>query len=190
MNTHIPIIDLELIDLNMIKLENLSGINIRVINARILLSYSKDSIRIHSNLLYNLRTFIDELYKKSLSEDEYMKLRSRVNGEINQVTVNFIINQSQARLIPSNSSSNEIVIIKEKKNFYDLLQKFYPHMNTLNPKYYVVGDFILKIFISKNNNFCSFLIVDADISYEFNKNRTQIYKNTSSVEKIIDSIEI
>ena len=77
-----------------------------------------------------------------------------------------------------------------KRNFFDTLQRFYPYINSTNPQYDVVGDFILKVFFSKNNNFCSFLIFDSDISYSYNNKRTQIYNNTTVVNKIIDSIEI
>jgi hypothetical protein len=233
MLSYIPIIDLELINLTKITIKDRkilydsTELNIKISSAKILLSYNKDSIKIQSKILFELRNFIDDLYKKMLSEDEYSKLRSRprkvngviketngeiketngeikeingeinreINGEINRVinndvTINFINNHSSSTLIPSNNSSNQIVKIKTKDEFYKLLQKYYPYMNTNNINYNVVGDFILKIFISPNNNFCSFLIFDSEISYEFNKKRNTIYKNTSNVKKIIDLIEI
>lgn len=210
MFSYIPIIDLELIDSTKITINNRkilydsAELNIKISSAKILLSYNKDSIKIQSNILLELRTFIDNLYKKMLSEDEYLKLRSRPHNVTketdnnitketdnnNKVTINFINNHSSSTLIPSNNSSNQIVKIKTKDEFYKLLQKYYPYMNTNNINYNVVGDFILKIFISSNNNFCSFLIFDSEISYEFNKKRNKIYNNTSTVKKIINLIEI
>lgn len=213
MYSYIPIIELEEIEFEKLSIKDkkilydYTELNIKITNTKIGLSYNKDSIQLWSNLLFKLRSFIDELYKNTLTDEEKSRLRSRplninrideelgdetikTNGEINKVTVNFIDGISSSRLIPSNKSTNQIVKIKQKKNFFDTLQRFYPYMNSVNPQYNVEGDFILKVFFSKNNNFCSFQIFDSDISYSYNKKRMQIYNNTSVTNKIIDSIEI
>jgi hypothetical protein len=67
---------------------------------------------------------------------------------------------------------------------------YYPYINTSSPDFNVVGDFIIKGFISKNNAFCSFTIFDSEISYEYNKKRTGINSNTVTNKKQIDLIEI
>lgn len=214
MYSYIPIIDLDLIDYTKLIIKDKkiiydsSELHIKISSTKIGLSFNKDSIQLYSNLLFKLRTFIDELYKKTLSDEEYAKLRSRpsiqikqmnekintVNGGVNEetlkVTVNFIDKISSSRLIPSNTSQYEIVKIRQKDEFLATLKRFYPYINSTNPQYNVSGDFILKVFFSKNNNFCSFLIFDSDISYSFNKKRNQIYNNTMITNKIIDSIEI
>jgi len=217
MYSYIPIIDLDLIDFTKLIIKDKKilydsiELNIKISATKIGLSYNKDSIQLYSNLLFKLRSFIDELYKNTLTDEENSRLRSRpqnvnrvdgvineVNGEINKeingetkkVIVNFIDGISSSRLIPSNASTNQTVKIRLKNDFFATIQRFYPYINSTNPEYSVKGDFILKVFFSKNNNFCSFLIFDSDISYSFNKKRTNIYNNTMVVNKIIDSIEI
>lgn len=200
MYSYIPIIDLDLIDFEKLSIKDKkilydsNELYIKISGAKIGLSFNKDSIQLYSNLLFRLRTFIDELYKKTLTDEEFIRLRSRpqnkVNGEINKVTINFIDKISSARLIPSNTSKYETIKIQQKDDFFAMIQKFYPFINSTNPQYNVEGDFILKVFFSKNNNFCSFQIFDSDISYSFNKKRNQIYNNTMITNKIIDSIEI
>lgn len=209
MYSYIPIIDLDLINFEKLSIKDRkilydsAELNIKITSTKIGLSFNKDSIQIYSNLLFKLRDFIDELYKKTLSNEEFIRLRSRpqkisrvngeinkVNGEINKVTINFIDGSSSSRLIPSKTSHYETIKIQQKDEFFNIIQRFYPFINSTNPQYDVSGDFILKVFFSKNNNFCSFLIFDSDISYSFNKKRTQIYNNTIITNKIIDSIEI
>jgi len=209
MYSYIPIIDLDLIDFSKLSIKDNKifydsvELSIKISSTKIGLSFNKDSIQIYSNLLFKLRDFIDELYKKTLKNtllnEEFSRLRSRhcinkvdekVDEKINKVTINFIDNFSSSRLIPSNASHYETIKIRQKNEFFDTIHKFYPYINSSNSQYDVVGDFILKVFFSKNNNFCSFLIFDSDISYSFNKKRTQIYNNTMITNKIIDSIEI
>jgi len=202
MYSYIPIIDVDLIDFSKLSINNKkilyesSELYIKLSSIKIILSYNKDSIQLCSNLLFKLRIFIDDLYKKILSDEDFLKLRTRpqTNEETNKVVINFIDGSSSSRLIPSKASKYEIVKIRQKDDFFDTIQRFYPYINTTNPQYDVVGDFILKVFFSKNNNFCSFLIFDSDISYLNNKQRTHIYENTiydkNFVNKIINSIEI
>lgn len=212
MYSYIPIIDLDLIDFSKLSIKDKKilydseELNIKITSTKIGLSFNKDSIQIYSNLLFKLRDFIDELYqntlKKTLTDEEFIRLRSRpqkisringeinVDGEVNKVTINFIDGSSSSRLIPSNSSHYETIKIQQKDEFFNTIQHFYPFINSTNPQYDVAGDFILKVFFSKNNNFCSFLIFDSDISYRYNKKRTQIYNNTIIENKIINSIEI
>jgi hypothetical protein len=189
----------------------ITELNIKINSAKIGLQYNKENIQIYSEQLLQLRNYIDELYKQNCDSDSYSKLRDRikvngetndkvngetndkvngetndkVNGETNRVTVNFITNYSTATLIPLKKSSYETKKIRMKEDFTKTLQLYYPHIN-----FNIVGDFILKIFISKNNNFCSFLIFDSEFSYIYNKNRIKINKNISYVQKNIDSIEI
>jgi hypothetical protein len=202
MYSYIPIIDIDLIDFTKLLINDKkimydsSELYIKISNIKIGLSYNKDSIQLWSNLLFKLRSFIDELYKNILTDEEYTRLRSRpqkvnkINEEISNVSINFIDGISSSRLIPSNVSGNQIVKIRQNNDFFANIQRFYPYINSTNPEYSVKGDFILKVFFSKNNNFCSFVIFDSDISYSYNKKRTQIYNNTIITNKIIDSIEI
>ena len=209
MYSYIPIIDIDLIDFTKLSIKDKkilydsSELNIKISATKIGLSYNKDSIQLWSNLLFKLRSFIDELYKNTLTDEENSRLRSRpqkiiqvneevnkVNEETKKVTINFIDGISSSRLIPSNVSGNQIVKIRLKNDFFATIQRFYPYINSTNLQYSVKGDFILKVFFSKNNNFCSFVIFDSDISYSYSNKRTQIYKNTTVVNKIIESIEI
>jgi hypothetical protein len=209
MYSYIPIIDLDLIDFSKLSIKDKKilydsvELSIKISSTKIGLSFNKDSIQLYSNLLFKLRDFIDELYKnilkKTLTDEENSKLRSRpqnvnsIDGEINKVnkvTINFYDNFSSSRIIPSNTSKFETIKIRQKNEFFEIIQKFYPYINSTNSQYNVVGDFILKVFFSKNNNFCSFVIFDSDISYCYNKKRTQIYNNTIITNKIINSIEI
>jgi hypothetical protein len=83
MYSYIPIIDLEQIDYTKITIRNrkilydLEELNIKITASKILLSFNKDSIQIISLLLLRLREYVDELYTKSLSEEENKRLRSR-----------------------------------------------------------------------------------------------------------------
>jgi hypothetical protein len=203
MYSYIPIIDLDLIQKDKITINHKNNksevlydygdgygnaeLNIKI-STKLHLGFNKDTIQLHSQLLYELREYIDELYKKQIDNKD---LRSRPQQKVNnKVTVNFMNNYSVSTLIPSNKSQYETVKTKLKDEFFNFLGLYYPYINSNSPNFNIVGDFVLKIFISKNNMFCSFAIFDSEISYDYNKKRTKIYKNTITNKKIIDSIEI
>ena len=86
MYSYIPIIDLELIEKDKITITIVNNkitvlydyddgcdkaeLNIKLSATKIGLGFNKDSLHLYSQLLYELREFIDELYKAQLTEDE------------------------------------------------------------------------------------------------------------------------
>ena len=172
MYSYIPIIDLELIEKDKITITIVNNkitvlydyddgcdkaeLNIKLSATKIGLGFNKDSLHLYSQLLYELREFIDELYKAQLTEDEKAKLRSRLQQKDNRkVTVNFVNNYSTATLIPSKNSQHETVKIKLSDEFYRVLGIYYPYINSNSLQFNIVGDFILKIsgIWETNNNY-------------------------------------
>ena len=91
MYSYIPIIDIELIDFSKLSIKDKkilydsSELSIKISSTKIGLSYNKDSIQLYSNLLFKLRTFIDELYKETLSDEKLKFIPCHTYNNIHQI---------------------------------------------------------------------------------------------------------
>jgi len=202
MNPYIPIVEIETIDHNKISLKNgkilynyggdigVSTLYVKVSTVKIDLTFNKDGIRIYSQELLALRSHIDKL-KLQLIEDGKEKLRLRPISTSNlNVKINFLSNQSQARLIPAYNSSYETITTKTNDDFIKNIIKYYPPITNFKSNIDICGDFVLQFYIHKQNNFCSIVIYDADISYNYNKNRNKLISNVDTIKKTLKTLQI